>query len=47
MTYVSVTPGRYTRGTFDPSRYQGLQKAPRKVPSSKSARMDWCWTSRA
>ena len=28
MTYVSVTPGRYTRGTFDPSRYQGLQEAP-------------------
>ena len=28
MTYVSVTPGRYTRGAFDPSRYQGLQEAP-------------------
>ena len=28
MTYVSVTPGRYTRGTFDPSRYQGLQETP-------------------
>ena len=28
MTYVSVTPGRYAGGTFDPSRYQGLQEAP-------------------
>ncbi len=27
MTYVSVTPDRYTRRTFEPSQYTGLQSA--------------------
>ncbi len=29
MTHVSVIPDRYTRNTFDPSLYPGLQAAPR------------------
>ena len=28
MTHVSVIPDRYTRDTFDPSRYRGLQQVP-------------------
>ncbi len=28
MTHVSVTPGRYTGDTFDPSPYRGLNRAP-------------------
>lgn len=28
MTHVNVTPGRYTRNSFDPSLYPGLQAAP-------------------
>ena len=28
MTYVNMTPDRYTKRTFNPSRYQGLQASP-------------------
>ena len=27
MTHVSVTPGHYTKGTFEPSRYPGIEAA--------------------
>ena len=47
MTYVSVTPGRYTRALSTHRDTRDFRRRPRKVPSSKSARMDWCWTSRA